>query len=505
MNPPVGGSADSFPARPPALARLGLGCALILVLLVLLFQSGWVDLPTSWGFGVGGLSSAPFAAFVVAALILMPFVLRRAEGVPWMSARPPAAAPSGFWVLFALLAVLFVVLGDRWPAKPICLDAVEFSAAAQGGVFSNARWGLALRMFHAAFDLLSPLIPPSSVVPTLNALLSAAAFAAISCTASSLTRSRFEWILATGLSWSAFGNLQLVFGYIDIYPLLQFFVALILWTSVRAASGKGWVGWPLALMAVAPFAHPGIILLAPSVAVASGVVLLDPDRRLGAILGFVFALFAAGMATIPSFGVPFAFSAWLSAVSASSLSTLGLSPSSSLLPPDYLLSGRHLLDLVNGMALVDAVGIISCLTAGLVLLWCSRSVVRYPQAWILAAPAFGGILFSAVMDPLWGPFLDWDLFSYTAVSTSLFGAVSFLWISREQPNLRAMVATAFIVFSFVHLEARLNRLHENWQTYLQQSPVHLEGVDLLPPAGVPVNREENVKKARKLMRLLRGE
>src|SRR4029077_12672520 len=91
-------------------------------------------------------------------------------------------------------------------------------------------------------------------------------------------------------------------------------------------------------------------------------------------LGLLVAVALAGTATLPGFGAPFAWGAFVARAHADSGWQLGLSPTSSLLPPGYMLSGAHAREVVHTLLLVDGVGV-------LLLVVCGGWLVLHPRAW----------------------------------------------------------------------------------------------------------------------------
>src|SRR5439155_684703 len=84
-------------------------------------------------------------------------------------------------------------------------------------------------------------------------------------------------------------------------------------TALGALAGDVHPGWPLALAFVAPFFYIGLVLLLPSTAVIALSAARRPEARAPLALGLLAAVAAAGAATLPGFGAPFASRAfgWL--------------------------------------------------------------------------------------------------------------------------------------------------------------------------------------------------
>src|SRR5207244_3116464 len=76
------------------------------------------------------------------------------------------------------------------------------------------------------------------------------------------------------------------------------------------------------------------------------------------------ALAAAGAATLPYYGRPLAWWAFLDDLQRSNVTELGLSPTSILLPPRYLVGATHAQELLHTAMLLDPVGWLLLLIAG---------------------------------------------------------------------------------------------------------------------------------------------
>jgi hypothetical protein len=84
------------------------------------------------------------------------------------------------------------------------------------------------------------------------------------------------WLLVLGLSSCA---LQLYFGYIENYAALVLLLALYTVSAFRVMHGKGSLGWPVALLALAAYTHIQGLLFAPSLALLALWRLLRGRRR----------------------------------------------------------------------------------------------------------------------------------------------------------------------------------------------------------------------------------
>ena len=182
------------------------------------------------------------------------------------------------------------------------------------------------------------------------------------------------------------------------------------------------------------------------------------------------AILAAGLATIPGLGRPFAWATLVARVAADSAYQSGLSPTSSLLPLDYILSTFHARELVHTLLLVDGVGFLLVLVAGSWLV--ARRLVD-ARAAFLALVIAAHVPYLIAFDPVFGAYCDWDLFSYLAAPASLLGAYAFVQWGRECPKPFAVLLGLALAANGVHALARLNALHIDLPQHRAETPYHL--------------------------------
>jgi len=334
------------------------------------------------------------------------------------------------------------------------------------------RWMLTLYGFGAGWSWF-PHVPAVVFIRTGNALLTATAFVAMSGAARHLARDRREWLAMTLLAWTAFGNLQLGIGYIDVYPVVQAFVALYVVAGLRTLDGSGGTVWPFTLVAAGPFFYIGLSLLVPSALVLALLV----ARRDGfgkLIFPATIAVLVAGMCTVPVYGYPFAFGRFIGEMPMGA--DFGLSPDTTLLPAWYLFTSNHLLEVVSGLLLIDGMGVVLTLLFGA---W----LVRLPSAWFLLAVLAPMLVHFATMDPLFGPYADWDLFSYIAVVTSLVGGFGFVLWARGHARVAGVLLGVVLAANVTHLVAKLNGLELDFEKHIRESPWHSNGA-LFVPKGI---------------------
>ena len=366
------------------------------------------------------------------------------------------------------LAGAVLALGRACPAPLVSIDPWFLVKSVAEGTGENGRWYLLLWSYERLGAAVRPWLDAPQVIRTVSGLAASVALVALAGAARRLGRTRGEAGAITLLAWSAFGTAQLVPGYLDVYPFALAVTALYLCTALGALAGDVHPGWPLTLAFVAPFFYIGLVLLLPSTAVIALSAARRPEARAPLALGLLAAVAAAGAATLPGFGAPFAWRAFVARAHADSGWQLGLSPTSSLLPLGYLLSGAHAREVVHTLLLVDGVGVLLLVVCG------ARLPRREPAAALLALVVAPWLAYVVAMDPLFGAFADWDLFSYGAAATSLLGAYAFVVWGREHERAFAWLLGLAIASAGVHLLARWNALDVDLPRHLLESPYHAQ-------------------------------
>ena len=365
------------------------------------------------------------------------------------------------------LAGAVLALGRACPAPLVSIDPWFLVKSVAEGTGENGRWYLLLWSYERLGAAVRPWLDAPQVIRTVSGLAASVALVALAGAARRLGRTRGEAGAITLLAWSAFGTAQLVPGYLDVYPFALAVTALYLCTALGALAGDVHPGWPLALAFVAPFFYIGLVLLLPSTAVIALSAARRPEARAPLALGLLAAVAAAGAATLPGFGAPFAWRAFVARAHADSGWQLGLSPTSSLLPLGYLLSGAHAREVVHTLLLVDGVGVLLLVVCG------ARLPRREPAAALLALVVAPWLAYVVAMDPLFGAFADWDLFSYGAAATSLLGAYAFVAWGRAAPRAFGWLLGLALAAASVHLLARWNALDVDLPRHLLESPYHV--------------------------------
>jgi hypothetical protein len=357
----------------------------------------------------------------------------------------------------ALGCCLLTAVGLRYPAPPVSGDYLYLLAAVTSGASDLTRWHLLVWTYSRLVTWLGPYAGPEVVIRCGNAFLATLALLMLAGCARRLGRTRGEAAAITLLAWTAFGTLQLAIGYLDVYPVALAATAAYLWTALGAIDGDLHPLWPVLIAVVSPFCYVGLVLLLPSLAIVVAATLRRPRSWAQLATAAGVAVAAAGAATIPVFGRPFAWGAFVRGVAASSAAEFGPSPSS-LLPVPIMLSRGHAAEVAHTLLLVDGVGVLLLAVTGTCL-----AIRAWRGAWDLRALLLVAIIlpylaYAVAMEPVYGPFGDWDLFSYGAAATSLLGAWAFVVWGRNCRRTFAVLLGAALAAAGVHLLARLNAL-----------------------------------------------
>ncbi len=405
--------------------------------------------------------------WIGAALVL---VLPAASAWAWR--RPGARRPLGAlsWRAAAAAVALgaaVLALGRLRPAPLISIDPWFLVKSVAEGTGENGRWYLLLWSYQHLGAAVQPWLDAPHLIRTVSGLAASVALVALAGAARRLGRTRGEAGAIALVAWTAFGVAQLVPGYLDVYPFALAVTALYLWTALGALAGDVHPGWPLVIAFLAPFFYIGLVLLVPSTVVIALAAARRPAGGARLALGLLAAVAAAGAATLPGFGAPFAWAAFVARAHADSGYQLGFSPTSSLLPLAHMLSGAHAREVVHTLLLVDGVGVLLLVVCGA---WLPR---RDPAAALLALVVAPWLAYVVAMDPLFGAFADWDLFSYGAAATSLLGAYAFVAWGRAAPRAFGWLLGLALAAASVHLLARWNALDVDLPRHLLESPYHV--------------------------------
>jgi hypothetical protein len=173
---------------------------------------------------------------------------------------------------------------------------------------------------------------------------------------------------------------------------------------------------------------------------------------------------------VPGYGVPFAFAPYLRDLVADSAARYGFDPESSFLPFSLLFSPMHLTEIASVLLLIDGIGLLLCLAAGGALV--RNGGAPDAKALLLAAVLVPQLVYLFLMDAVWGTYLDWDLFSYVAVPSSLLGGYALIVWGRPRPRARAFLLGVLLAASGVHLLAKTNALELGYARHVVETPMH---------------------------------
>jgi hypothetical protein len=432
-------------------------------------------LPATWAYAHLG-RHAGLVALAIAAIAILPFLALAADRSPVLEGPWPAASRRTAFVCGLSLSLLFLAVGWRYPAKPLCIDSPWFAIEVYLGRLGCMRWYLTLATYTPLLrvaEWIAPFpVPARTFVTVLNAFASGAAYVLLLGCARRLGRDRFEVVAITLLTWGAFGNFQLVFHYMDVYPVAQLCLALYLWTSLRSLDGEIGLVWPFVVLALIPFFYVGLVLLGPSALVLIWAARRRPGFVRELAVAVAAAVIAGGLAMVPGYGIPFAFAPYLRDLVADSAAPYGFDPDSSLLPIRILFTEAHLTEVWSVLLLIDGIGLLLCATAGWALWGRERAGGPDMKALLLVVVLIPQLVYLFWMDAVWGAYLDWDLFSYVAIPTSLLGGYALMVWGRPQRRLRAVLLGLLLAATGVHLLAKTNALELGYAQHLVETPMH---------------------------------
>ncbi|HXJ32558.1 MAG TPA: hypothetical protein VMS22_00840 [Candidatus Eisenbacteria bacterium] len=461
-------------AGPSSVAVAILGAGLVAYLTLHLAEP---RLAITWSYahlsrraGLRELALALVVVLPLAASLLLRSPRLRAPARSWSPAFAlPAMAALG-------LALLWVT--TRLPVAQLGGDRGFYLLAVNDGR-PISRWSLTCWGVHALIARFVAVPAPATdmgpvlvAAQTVNLVAGVVTLAALAGAARVVSASLGEAIVTTLLVWSTFGVLQISAGYLDVYPIVAALLALYLWTGVRTFAGEVHPAFPLVLAAVGPFFYEGLLLTWPSALLLGAVVARTTDGGPRVRTALAIAVVAAGLATVPVYRVPFAWWRFVADVAQQDGAVaFGYSPTSSLIPWPYLATVTHAREVLHTLLLVDGVGVLSVLVLGPSLV---REVARDAGLAFVASIVLPFLVFVVVMDPVFGAFADWDLFSYGACATSLLGAALLVRFGRGSTLAAALVGLA-LAANVVHLLARFHALEVDAVRHLVESPRHVPG------------------------------
>jgi hypothetical protein len=432
------------------------------------------DLRMTWGFA--HLYRRPYLPWIGITLVFALPLIGNILWRPGVTPETPANLP-----LASVLAFLTIVFGGTlaasvyWPQVPYSIDSQTFLVSVtRPEADYPPRWYLTTRLYRLVSQTMIPPLDPEVYARGVNALVGAFTLTALVGCARLLARTRSETIAITLLAWSSLGAAEMSIGYLDVYPLPVAMTAIFLWLALGNLAGCRHVFWPVLLAGIGPFFYIGLVLLIPPV-----VFIADTERRKPGgwrrlILSFVATFLAAGATTLAGHGALFAWPQWYAEAAAASSCGLGLDPTSCLLPLSYMFGMTHLWEMASLILLVDGVGFLLLVVCGLPALLQSPRRVDY-RALVLGTIAAAHFAFLLVLDPLFGPYSDWDAYAASMIPVTLLGAWAFVVWGRSNPRIFGALLGLALATSGVHLLARLNAIHVDYRGHLEETPCHVPG------------------------------
>jgi len=392
--------------------------------------------------------------------------------------RQPAMARSlgavrGRRVLAGTACVLVAlgVVSLRYPSHPTAIDPPLYVMAISRGEV-NPRHHLTTWLLGRLAGALKGWITATTLLLAMNALYGTVTYVALAASARLLGRTRGEAMAIALLAGTAFGTVQMSFGNLtNSRSLAVALLSVFCWTAIRAVTGDGHPVWPFVIGFVGIFWYQGLVLLIPSLPVVAVEVLRRPEGRRQLATAGVVAVVAAGLATLPVYARPFAWSAFLRDAYASSICGVGDPLPSCTLPLSHIATAHHVVEVLNVWLLVDGVGILLVAVTGT---WLALSLLRRrtwdPAAAVLATVAAGFFAFTITNYNPFGNFANWDVYGYGAPVTALLGGYAFVTWGREcQASSRWLLGLG-LAAAAIHLLARLNTMHLDLRRHMAETP-----------------------------------
>ena len=263
----------------------------------------------------------------------------------------------------------------------------------------------------------------------------------------SLGQTALEKVFKGGMLFSL-GSMQLFFGYVESYTLLQVFLAAYILCSVLYLKGRTGLLWPLIMLAVACALHVAALIFVPSFLYLWWREIKSQER-----------IYIRGSHLILA-GIFSALTVWrILIVSSSPEGGFHTAPFIPLLPSFgngfTLFSWAHILEFSNQLLLLSPVGVIL-----LSLFFGKAFKGKDPVIRFLFICSVFSLAFIFVFNSVLGS-ADWDLRAFPGIFFVLLGSLCFLKEARTWINLKNF---AFLVLwvSFFHTAPWivLNNSHE---------------------------------------------
>jgi tetratricopeptide (TPR) repeat protein len=303
--------------------------------------------------------------------------------------------------------------------------------------FPLAEWldGLIHLKLYQLFSSLFSFWTPDLTYAVISCLSGVAFVYLIIHLSDNLGKNRLEKVFIGGMIFSL-GSMQLFFGYVESYTLLQVFLAAYILCAVLYLKGKLGLIWSLGMLAICCALHVSALIFIPSFLFLWWRELKKKEKIYFKASHLILA------------GVFSALTVWRIFIVTSSpegsVHTTLLIP---LLPSANnsftLFSWDHIMEFVNQLLLISPAGIILFLFFGRKVLKEKDPVIRFLFVASIFSLAFV-FLFNSVLGSA-----DWDLRSFPGIFFVLLGSLLFLNEKREWINLKSF---AFLILwiSFFH-------------------------------------------------------
>jgi tetratricopeptide (TPR) repeat protein len=393
----------------------------VVALIAVAVQSLAVVVGGGWCWGADAYRFLPGTAFWcgLVACAALAWVLTRGAAWPMAPAREPAprrgrsvlllvACMAAAGLLFWVFRIRHVLLGDGIPITNLLPETNEL----------HPREPLASLLAQEFYRLLAPIfahpgVPRRLVVQQAVGVGSAVAGVLFVPVALALARElvrsfparepESEQRLTVGLTLalSAQGYVQMFFGYVENYAYPVLVTALFVVASLRFLRGRGSLGVPLGVAALAVALDFTCIVLGPAVLVLVAAGLLDRARRPAVARDLV--LICALAAVVAS---------WLALGPAhySVLSNLGSMLSSGHASADYMFSAVHARDFLNEHFLLGPFGLLLFLPVAAGFAW-KRGRPQAGVVFLLVAGLSMAAACWTAPDLPMGYARDWDLYA----------------------------------------------------------------------------------------------
>ncbi len=333
-----------------------------------------------------------------------------------------------------------VDLGDSWYVLEVAADGRE-------RLVLFPRWPLTSAMLGAAYRLLHPFLSARDAVALVSCLAGGLAVVVGLALLRRLHPSGGRW-LAAGFLFTTCGVARPFLGHIEVYAFALLALLVFLWAAIGALDGR-----PLWRAGLA--GGLAVVTYVPLVLPVGAALLVLAGRRLRARAVSVRALAATVLAGA---SLPAAMYGWLwlrdvrggtARLVPTLVESLNLDWADSWLifvPARRLFSPEHLLHVLNQWLLMDAVGL------ALVGWGLARGLRRagQPAATLLLAAVVPTFVYTLVMNPIWPPAEDWDLFAHGSVLTALLGPLVLIDRVRRGGRWHAGLAVALLGLNLAH-------------------------------------------------------